>query len=182
MIDMGPDVWAIFLGKVNRCAQELTDGYGDLQELVAPRRSAGGGCGSRDPFPQAPLNLDVVDLIGEVDRESDRLRDTVREVLGMGGRMVPIPRPYMTVSSIEFAAKAVPSLWGTHLTVGEDVVDTLWRLSGAVKRRTSTGGPYLSERPCTKCLEPTVMVDPGRARSRCATCGDTRHATDAIRP
>lgn len=30
MIEMGPDVWAIFLGKVNRCTRELTDGYGDL--------------------------------------------------------------------------------------------------------------------------------------------------------
>ena len=166
------DAWAIFIGKVNRSSQELRDAYGDLQDLTTPRRGAGGGPSAPDPFPQAPINIDILDLIQEIDQESDRLRDVVREALRMRPVTNAMPRVYLTVSNLEFVTKAVPALWGTHPTVGEDVVDTLWRLSGAAKRRTSTGGTYLSERPCTACSERSVMVDPGHARSRCATCGN----------
>ena len=168
------DAWAIFIGKVNRSSQDLRDAYQDLQDLTTPRRGSGGGPSDPDPFPQAPINIDILDLIQEIDRESDRMRDIVREALRMRPTMNVMPRVYLTVSNLEFVTKAVPALWGTHPTAGEDVVDTLWRLSGAAQRRTGTGGTYLSERPCTACSERSVMVDPTRAISRCATCGNTQ--------
>ena len=166
------DAWAIFIGKVNRSSQELRDAYQDLQDLTTPRRGSGGGPSAPDPFPQAPINIDILDLIQEIDRESDRMRDIVRAALRMRPTMNARPRVYLTVSNLEFVTKAIPALWGTHPTAGEDVVDTLWRLSGAARRRTSTGGTYLSERPCTACSERSVMVDSTHSRSRCATCGN----------
>lgn len=166
------DAWAIFIGKVNRSSRDLQDAYQDLQDLTTSRRGSGSGPSTPDPFPQAPINVDVLDLIQEIDRESDRLRDVVREALRMRPTMNAMPRTYLTMSNLEFVTKSVPALWGQHLTVGEDVVDTLWRLSGAARRRTSTGGTYLSERPCTACAERSVMVDPNRTLSRCVACGN----------
>ena len=174
MSQITEDAWAIFVGKVNRSSKDLRDAYVDLQDLITPSRGAGGGPSAPDPFPQAPINVDVLDLIQEIDWESDRLRDVVRAALRMRPVANAMPRVYLTISNLEFVTKAVPALWDTHPAAGEDVVDTLWRLSGAAKRRTSTGGTYLSERPCTACSERSVMVDPTRAISRCATCGNTQ--------
>ena len=183
MSQITEDAWAIFIGKVNRSSQDLRDAYQDLQDLTTPRRGSGGGPSAPDPFPQAPINIDILDLIQEIDRESDRLRDVVREALRMRPTMNVMPRVYLTVSNLEFVTKAVLTLWSTHPTAGEDIVDTLWRLSGAARRRTTgTGGTYLSERPCTACSERSVMVDPGRARSRCATCGNVQDVKSFIRP
>ena len=154
MSEITPDSWAIFLGKVNRCAHDVTEGYEDLLELVTPRKGAGGGPGSSDPFPQAPIDLAVVDLLCEIDTEASRL----------------------------FLAHAVPTLWRDARAIAEDVVDTLWMLAGSVRRYTAPKASYLTVKACGECGECAVMVDPNHGRARCAACGHLTLAVDAIRP
>ena len=47
MSQITEDAWAIFVGKVNRCAHDVTEGYEDLLELVTPRKGAGGAHGTK---------------------------------------------------------------------------------------------------------------------------------------
>ena len=182
MSQITEDAWAIFIGKVNRSSQDLRDAYQDLQDLTTPRRGSGGGPSAPDPFPQAPINIDILDLIQEIDRESDRLRVVVREALRMRPTMNVMPRVYLTVSNLEFVTKAVPTLWRDARAIAEDVVDTLWMLAGSVRRYTAPKASYLTVKACGECGECAVMVDPNHGRARCAACGHLTLAVDAIRP
>ena len=178
MSEFSDDGWAIFLGKVNRCARDVIDGYAELAEMVTPRKGTGEGPAAPDPFPKAPANLDAIDLAAEIEREVKRLHRMVCGVLQIhktGPRTSPI------ADAVRFLAHSVPALWTGHRRIGEDVVDTMWMLAGKTNRRTHPSRTYLTARPCGACGAPAVMVDPDHARSRCAACGHTQTA-ETLRP
>lgn len=182
MSEITPDSWAIFLGKVNRCAHDVTEGYEDLLELVTPRKGAGGGPGSSDPFPQAPIDLAVVDLLCEIDTEASRLKRAVCKALNIRPQPHTGPCSVETRSTVQFLAHAVPTLWRDARAIAEDVVDTLWMLAGSVRRYTAPKASYLTVKACGECGECAVMVDPNHGRARCAACGHLTLAVDVIRP
>lgn len=182
MSEFSDDGWAIFLGKVNRCAQDVIEGYEDLLELVTPRKGAGSGPGSTDPFPQAPIDLTAFDLLREMDTEAARLKRAVCKALNMCPQPHTAKRSAETLATVQFLTLAVPALWRDARATAEDVVDTLWMLAGSVRRYTAPKASYLTVRACGECGECAVMVDPTHGRARCAACGHLTLAVDAIRP
>lgn len=166
--------WARFVQDVARMVLDLREGYITLQTLVVPENTGRGGNRSKSVEPAAPVDLAVVDLLAEIDREIDHLVPLARGALKLG--LVPPrrgrSRALRTVAGLRFLGDSIRSVWEADQGTGELIVDTLWQLRFRIRSRTSEGHTsYRTDKPCSSCGAVAVVVDARRHRSRCTACG-----------
>ena len=168
--------WARFLREVSQIVSEVAARYATLHALVTPvKRADGGGGGGRVVHPPAPADLAVIDLIGAVDQEIDRLVSLGLGALKRGPR---VPRPgrsrvRRTGDGLRFLDATIRDVWSDDPDTGALIVDSLWEMRGRLRVLTGEGpGSYRTSKPCVACGEALVMVDQSRGRSWCSGCGN----------
>lgn len=166
--------WARFVQDVARLVLDLREGYITLQTLLQRENTGGGDGRGKAVHPPAPIDLDVVDLLAEIDREIDHLVPLARGALKLG--LVPPrrgrSRALRTVAGLRFLGDSIRIVWEADQDTGELIVDTLWQLRVRVRSRTSEGhASYRTDKPCSSCGAVAVVVDARRHRARCTECG-----------
>lgn len=178
--EVSAEEWGRFLVLMGKAVDELAEGYVALSGLIG-RGSGGepavGGSGTVAP---APVRLEVVDRMAEVEALVVELVPLVRGALRMG--LGPVggegPRTVRTVRALRFLGASLRAVYEADPVVGERVTDGLWRARARVRVLTGEGRvPFRLAAACGECGAAEVWVRPDRWRSRCRACGHVEAAS-----
>jgi hypothetical protein len=162
--------------------EALAARYGQLNVLLSPGTGQPADWGMpviRDPGPRAPLRVDVLDLIEDIDRFLTGYLPLVRGTMRLGpgsGTWTRTTEGHAQASraGLTFLAAALASIYAEDPALGDELSGHIWRLD----RRAGwifgdNSRPFALAEACPDCSVRSLWVVPDRMVIRCANppCG-----------
>lgn len=172
------DALADWLDRTSDATRQLATRFVELSLAVRESTSRPGAFGGSAPpgaFARAPLRLDVLDVLGEIDRAATDIDRTARRILSLAENR-PAPARRATVERLAWLAGVIPSLWDSEPSTVHLAAQRVWALHARSGRMLGlVSSAFRIDDPCPSCHQSSLWVDPDSWSVACglARCGHT---------